>query len=59
MAEVRQRLSERDHGRASPQRLSRDRRELDDALPGADRFSREQPGPGDYYVVEVLERLQG
>ena len=28
---------------------------LDAALAGADRFSREQPEPGDYYVVEVLE----
>jgi hypothetical protein len=28
---------------------------LADALAAAERFSREQPEPGDYYVVEVLE----
>jgi hypothetical protein len=32
---------------------------LDAALAGADRFSREQPEPGDYYVVEVLEASPG
>ncbi|HME63078.1 MAG TPA: hypothetical protein VKH62_17680 [Candidatus Binatia bacterium] len=30
--------------------------EIDAAIAGAERFSREQPEPGDYYVVEVLER---
>jgi hypothetical protein len=30
--------------------------ELDDAIAGAERFAIEQPEPGDYYVVEVLER---
>jgi hypothetical protein len=30
-------------------------RTLDAAIAGAERFSREQPEPGDYYVVEVLE----
>jgi hypothetical protein len=29
---------------------------LEAALAGADRFAVEQPEPGDYYVVEVLER---
>jgi hypothetical protein len=29
---------------------------LDAAIAGATRFSIEQPEPGDYYVVEVLER---
>ena len=28
---------------------------LDDAIAGAVRFAVEQPEPGDYYVVEVLE----
>jgi hypothetical protein len=28
---------------------------LESAIAGADRFSTEQPEPGDYYVVEVLE----
>jgi len=28
---------------------------LDDAIAGAARFANEQPEPGDYYVVEVLE----
>ena len=28
---------------------------LEAAIAGADRFSVEQPEPGDYYVVEVLE----
>ena len=28
---------------------------LDAALAGADAFSVEQPEPGDYYVVQVLE----
>lgn len=28
---------------------------FDAAVAGADRFSREQPEPGDYYLVEVLE----
>jgi hypothetical protein len=28
---------------------------LDAAIDGAARFSREQPEPGDYYVIEVLE----
>lgn len=32
---------------------------LEDALAGADRFSREQPEPGDYYVVEVMARSAG
>jgi hypothetical protein len=30
---------------------------LDAALAGAARFAREQPEPGDYYVVEVLEEV--
>jgi hypothetical protein len=29
---------------------------LAEAIAGADRFAAEQPEPGDYYVVEVLER---
>jgi hypothetical protein len=28
----------------------------DSAIAAAARFSREQPEPGDYYIVEVLER---
>jgi hypothetical protein len=32
---------------------------LEAALAGADRFSRDQPEPGDYYVVEVLEASPG
>jgi hypothetical protein len=32
---------------------------LDDAIAAAERFSREQPEPGDYYVVEVLECISG
>ena len=32
---------------------------LDDASAAATRFSIEQPEPGDYYVVEVLEGLSG
>jgi hypothetical protein len=31
---------------------------LDEAIAGATRFSVEQPEPGDYYVVEVLEERQ-
>jgi hypothetical protein len=31
---------------------------LDAAIVGATRFSIEQPEPGDYYVVEVLEERQ-
>jgi hypothetical protein len=31
---------------------------LADAIAGASRFSVEQPEPGDYYVVEVLEQRQ-
>jgi hypothetical protein len=30
---------------------------LDAAVAGATRFSIEQPEPGDYYVIEVLENL--
>ena len=30
--------------------------DLDRAIAGAERFAAEQPEPGDYYVVEVLER---
>ena len=30
--------------------------ELPDAIAGAERFAAEQPEPGDYYVIEVLER---
>lgn len=30
--------------------------ELSEAIAGAERFAAEQPEPGDYYVVEVLER---
>jgi hypothetical protein len=30
--------------------------DLDGAIAGAERFAVEQPEPGDYYVVEVLER---
>ena len=29
---------------------------LNEAIAGAERFAAEQPEPGDYYVVEVLER---
>lgn len=29
---------------------------LDEAIAGAERFAREQPEPGDYFVIEVLER---
>jgi hypothetical protein len=29
---------------------------LDHAIRGAERFAAEQPEPGDYYIVEVLER---
>lgn len=32
---------------------------IDAAVAGADRFAREQPEPGDYYVVEVLELRDG
>ena len=32
---------------------------LDQAVDAAERFSREQPEPGDYYVVEVLEEHAG
>ena len=31
---------------------------LDEAIAGAERFVLEQPEPGDYYVIEVLERRQ-
>ncbi len=31
---------------------------LEAAIAGATRFSIEQPEPGDYYVVEVLENRQ-
>jgi hypothetical protein len=31
--------------------------ELSDAIAGAERFAAEQPEPGDYYVVEVLEQV--
>jgi hypothetical protein len=30
--------------------------ELTEAIAGAERFAAEQPEPGDYYVIEVLER---
>jgi hypothetical protein len=30
--------------------------DLDAAISGAERFAADQPEPGDYYVVEVLER---
>ena len=29
---------------------------LEDAIAGAKRFSEEEPEPGDYYVIEVLQR---
>jgi hypothetical protein len=32
---------------------------LDAALVGADAFSVDQPEPGDYYVVQVLEAPHG
>ena len=32
---------------------------FDEAVAGAERFAAEQPEPGDYYVVEVLERPRG
>ena len=32
---------------------------LDEAIAGAEQFAVEQPEPGDYYVIEVLERRQG
>jgi hypothetical protein len=31
--------------------------ELSDAIAAAERFAAEQPEPGDYYVVEVLEQV--
>jgi hypothetical protein len=31
---------------------------VDAAVAGAIRFSVEQPEPGDYYVIEVLEKRQ-
>jgi hypothetical protein len=31
--------------------------ELSDAIAEAERFAAEQPEPGDYYVVEVLEQV--